>query len=112
MTWKTLSRKALINALARQPSSFRLLDIRPQEQFNEAHIPGSKHYNCVELRRFAEQTARATPIVLVCRRGRTSCHAAMWLDQLGFTGVYSLEDGIEGLQKNAPEWLIDTESEN
>ena len=112
MTWKTLSREALIDALAQQPSSIRLLDIRPREQFDRLHIPGSQHYDCIRLRRFAEQTAHDTPIVLVCRRGRTSRHAAMWLDQLGFTAVYSLEDGIEGMQQHVPDELVATEKES
>ena len=105
MTWKTLTRTALIQSLAQQPSSFRLLDIRSKEQFDSVHITGSQHYDCLSLRCFAEQTASDIPIVLICRRGRTSCHAAAWFDQLGFSAVYSLEDGIEGMQQHAPEWL-------
>ena len=109
MTWKTLTRTALIEALAQQPSSLRLLDIRSKEQFDSVHITGSQHYDCLRLRCFAEQTACDTPIVLICRRGRTSCHAAAWFDQLGFSAVYSLKDGIEGMQQHAPEWLIGAE---
>lgn len=112
MTWKTLSRKALIDALVQSPSSFRLLDIRPREQFDLGHVSGSQHCDCIGLRRFAEQTGLDTNIVIICRRGRTSCHAAMWLDQLGFTAVFSLDGGIEGLQQHAPEWLVNTEEES
>lgn len=112
MVWKTLNRKAFIDILEQRPSAVRVLDIRPQEQFDAAHVRGSQHYDCVRLRRFAEHAAHDTPIVLICRCGRTSCHAAMWFDQLGFTAIHSLDGGIEGMQQYAPEWLIGTEKES
>lgn len=112
MTWRTISCKAFIAALSQPQPPFRLLDIRGREQFDTAHVRGSQHYDCLRLRHFAEQASPDTPLVLICRRGRTSRHAAMWLDQLGFTAIHSLEDGIDGIQQCAPELLVKTEKES
>lgn len=112
MTWRTMNRMAFIKALAQPQMPFKLLDIRSKEQFDTFHIRGSQYCDCLCLRYFAEQAARDTPLVLICRRGRTSRHAAMWLDQLGFTAINSLDDGIEGIQRYAPELLVKTEKES
>lgn len=111
MTWHVMSRVSFAEALAQPEIPFLLLDIRTKEQFDCVHVRGSLHCDSLNLRAFAEQTVRHTPFILICRRGISSRHAAMWLDQLGFTAIYTLNGGVEGLQQHMPELLTRTEEE-
>ena len=110
MPWHTISHQTLIKELIQPSRPFQLVDIRPKEQFDAGHVRGSVHLNCLALRRFAEQAHHHTPVVLICRRGRTSRHAAMWLHQLGFTAVYSLSEGFDALLPHIPEHVERTEA--
>lgn len=111
MTWQVMSRASFAEVLAQPEVPFLLLDIRTREQFDTVHVRGSQHCDSLNLRAFAEQAARNTPLILICRRGISSRHAAMWFDQLGFSTIHTLNGGVEGLQQHMPDLLITTEKE-
>lgn len=80
-----------------------IVDIRDEDVFAEGHIPGACLFDSLAFRKFAAAADRDMPLVIVCYRGRTSRHAAMWLIAEGFTQVYSLEGGMGAWRHFAPD---------
>lgn len=77
-----------------------VLDVRPQEQRQEWHIPGSIHVDVYAQLKAGERAdlsqfamAHGTPIVTVCAAGKVSQLAARQLASEGYT-VYSLQGGM------------------
>ena len=78
-----------------------LIDISPRDNFEKAHIPGSRH---VAMSQFDPENkkltaAKALPVVLVCKTGQTAGDAAKRLKKAGFEQVYVLDGGIGGWQQ-------------
>jgi len=83
-----------------------LLDVRPSEQFNICHLPGSinapwkhfeKHVQTVTERAEAEGSdGSPVPLHVVCRRGNDSQRAVAFLHDLGFTHAFDMVGGVEG----------------
>ena len=78
-----------------------LLDIRTEEEFEEAHIEDSINiplqsllYNIDELQDYNEKD-----IVVYCRSGHRSITACNLLFMEGFDKLYNLEEGIQGYLK-------------
>lgn len=83
-----------------------LLDIREQDEYDLAHIPGSLHvprgilegacdwgYNETEP---TLASSRDQDIVVICRSGNRSALAALTLKEMGFKNIRSLKTGIRG----------------
>ena len=76
-----------------------LLDVRTQEEFTEAHIPGAVYADWYQddfLDKVQElcPIEKGIPLVVYCRTGRRSAEAAAALSKAGYT-VYNLLGGIE-----------------
>jgi adenylyltransferase/sulfurtransferase len=72
-----------------------IVDVREAFEYEIARIEGSKLISLGELRsRFGEFPAD-DEIILVCKSGTRSAHAAELLRTAGFTRAYSLEGGID-----------------
>ena len=75
-----------------------LLDVRTDEEFTEAHIPGAANADWYQ-EDFLDQVQKLcpvgnrTPLVVYCRTGRRSAEAAAALSKAGYT-VYNLLGGI------------------
>ena len=68
-----------------------LLDVRTPEEFASGHLPAAVNIPVQELaRRMGELEAKERPIVLYCRSGNRSNHAAGILKRAGFTAVHDL----------------------
>lgn len=84
-------------------SDLLILDIRPQQGFEEWHIPGSEHIEVYdELKddplsavEALEQLPRDSEIVTVCRVGKVSAIATDVLKEMGYEAA-TLVDGMEG----------------
>ena len=78
-----------------------VLDVRAAADFEKGHIPGAKNVALPQLA--PEQkllaTAKARPVVLVCKSGQTTEGAAGKLRKAGFERVFVLEGGIDGWQQ-------------
>lgn len=78
-----------------------LLDARPREQFNSAHIPGAISMPLNEIPAYADQLDRNQLIVTYC--GNYHCpistKAATELMSLGFTNVWDYKGGIKEWQE-------------
>lgn len=78
-----------------------VLDIRPREQFEEWHVPGSRHIGGYEALKEGRSDVYADltvpddgPLVTVCGAGKTSAHAARQLRKQG-KDAYSLKGGLQ-----------------
>ncbi|WP_149195158.1 rhodanese-like domain-containing protein [Luteimonas suaedae] len=78
-----------------------VVDLRPMADFEKGHIPGSKNVQMSQFDPESKQlnTAKALPVVLVCKTGQTASGAASRLKKAGFEQVYVLDGGIAGWQQ-------------
>lgn len=75
-----------------------VVDIRAQNDFQQGHISGSKSVLMSQFDPENKQlaSAKALPVVVVCKTGMTAVGAAKRLVKAGFEQVYVLDGGIEG----------------
>ena len=76
-------------ALMDSESDYIILDVRTEEEFNEAHIEGAVLIPDYEISAKAESilTDKEQLILVYCRSGRRSKNAAKELATLGYTNV-------------------------
>ena len=76
-------------ALMDSESNYIILDVRTEEEFNEAHIEGAVLIPDYEIATKAESilTDKEQLILVYCRSGRRSKNAAKELATLGYTNV-------------------------
>jgi rhodanese-related sulfurtransferase len=87
--------------LCSTPSRFQFFDLRANP------VPVHKHIDILLKKATAERPAhlpahlkaadKAAPVVLVCENGKTSEACARDLEAAGFTNVYVIAGGVEGL---------------
>ncbi len=93
---------------------FVLIDVREREEHDAGYIPGSVLIprGVIEFRiinpEFWDNEGMYEPlkdesIILYCRSGNRSALAAEALEKLGFTNVYSLDEGFNGWKELHPE---------
>jgi cysteine synthase/rhodanese-related sulfurtransferase len=75
-----------------------VLDVRPREEYDEAHIPGAYNVPLVELGDENGIEAilprdRDAPILSVCQRGNASLSGLLFLKSLGYRNVRSVDGG-------------------
>jgi rhodanese-related sulfurtransferase len=73
-----------------------VLDVREDDEFREAHIPGSIHIPYGELLERLGELPRDRPIAAVCSGGKRSGLAASLLQRDGFEGVVHIGNGVDG----------------
>ncbi|MEE2636819.1 MAG: pyridoxal-phosphate dependent enzyme [Acidobacteriota bacterium] len=75
-----------------------VLDVRPADQYDEAHIPGAINMPLSELGANPEYLAvlprdLEAPILSVCQRGNASLSGVLFLKSLGYRNVRSMTGG-------------------
>ena len=86
---------------------------RPEEWYQTGVIEGSQLLTFVDangrvqenfLSRFTADVAKNDPVILICRTGsRTSTLARHLVEELGYTNVFNVDDGInQWLRENRP----------
>lgn len=73
----------------------QLVDVRYQDEWDEAFIPGASHVPLSDIRDRMDELDRTRDIVVYCRSGRRSQVGAFLLSQNGFR-AYSMDGGILG----------------
>lgn len=78
-----------------------VIDVSPINDFEKAHIVGSRHLALSQFDPGHKLLAKAKeqPVVLVCRNGVTSGNPAKQLVKAGFARVHMLEGGIAAWQQ-------------
>ena len=74
-----------------------VMDVRPYEQYREAHLPGAVNVPLKELRADVAAAVlpadRGAPILSVCQRGNASLSGLLYLKSLGYRDVRSMTGG-------------------
>lgn len=73
----------------------KIVDIRDDQSFEQAHIPGAFHLNNGSIQRFMDANDFDTPVIVVCYHGHSSQQAAQYMLHQGFEEVYSMDGGFE-----------------
>lgn len=78
-----------------------VIDVSPFNDFEKAHIVGSKHIAMSQLDPENKTLAKAKdlPIAVVCRSGMTAAGVAKRLVKAGFAKVFLLDGGIAAWQQ-------------
>jgi rhodanese-related sulfurtransferase len=79
--------------VSKQRSSFHLLDVREQDEWDAGHIEGSQHIPLGELGERLDEVPRDRTVVAVCRTGSRSDRAASGLRQYGYAAE-NLDGGV------------------
>jgi rhodanese-related sulfurtransferase len=72
----------------------QLVDVREQEEWNEAHIPGTLHIPLGDLARRTGELDASRPVVAVCRSGNRSKTAVQILERAGIKDASSMAGGV------------------
>ena len=78
-----------------QDGKSSVIDVRPSEQYQEAHIPGALSLPLSELGDDLSvlPSDLATPVLSVCQRGNNSLSGVLLLKSLGYRNVRSITGG-------------------
>lgn len=73
-----------------------LLDVRSHQEYNEEHLPGAININLYDLKKeiIDKIKNKETTIVVYCSCGVRSKKAKEILEELGYTEVYNLKEGL------------------
>lgn len=78
------------------PEGLVILDVRREEEYDEAHIPGAVNidsYN-YDFESRLDGLDRSAPYVVYCRTDNRSADVLLLMQELGFTEVYEIDGGI------------------
>ena len=81
-------------AAALESGSHTLLDVREQDEWDEAHIEGSIHIPMNELAKRASEIPADKPIYTICHSGGRSLYVIEPLKALGHKQPLSLTGGV------------------
>ena len=70
------------------------IDIREQEEFDQARIPGAKLLPMSEINRRIDELPKDREVVIYCRTGNRSSYLLTILVQHGFSNLINLDGGI------------------
>ncbi len=79
-----------------------LVDVRTAEEFKSGYIPGAINISLQELNQKMNKIPKDKPVVVYCRSGNRSAHAAQVLLQAGYTEVLDLGGIFEWSRAGLP----------
>lgn len=94
---KELTAKEAAALIAKPPKEgLNIIDVRTPAEFASGHIEGAKNldYFGEHLEKLLLQQNRQMPTLLYCGSGKRSAGALDMMQQMGFTRIYHLTDGI------------------
>ncbi len=81
-------------ATALENDTHVLLDVREQDEWDEAHIDGAVHIPMSELMERLGELSTDKPLHIMCHSGGRSLYAVQYLSQAGHKDPKSLAGGI------------------
>ena len=89
----------------RDDSNVKLIDVREDNEWNEAHAAGAIHLGKGIIERDIETTVpdKDTELILYCGGGYRSALAADVLQQMGYTNVFSMAGGWKAWKDSGAE---------
>lgn len=81
---------------------FCLLDVRSRREYSEFHLKGSINIPLLELKKKIINVIKQKDkkILVCCQSGIRSKKAIIIMENLGYTNVYNLKNGLENIEKN------------
>ncbi len=83
----------------RDSGEHQLIDVREEEEYAAAHIPGTINIPLSEFPARIDEISEESSVFLVCNTGVRSSQAALFLAGMGYEDLYNLEDGTKGWMK-------------
>ena len=105
--WRASGREVRANATAtvkdlaevyEAEGGSRVVDVRQRDEWDEGHVPGSRHVFLGDLAKRMADVPRDGDAIVVCRSGNRASIAASLLDRAGIRAVPVTEGGV-------PDWL-------
>lgn len=79
-----------------------LVDVRTAEEYREGYIPGAINISVQELGNKLNKIPKDKPVIVYCRSGSRSAHAAQSLIAAGYSEVYDLGGLFECARQGLP----------
>ncbi len=82
-----------LNEMIQNNEDFQLIDVREPHEYSAANIGGE----LISLQTIPEkigQIDKNKKVVVMCRSGKRSANAILYLQQQGYNNLYNLEGGI------------------
>ena len=79
-----------------------LVDVRTAEEYREGAIPGAINISVQELSAKLNKIPKDKPVIVYCRSGSRSAHAAQSLLAAGYSEVYDLGGLFEWARQGLP----------
>jgi rhodanese-related sulfurtransferase len=76
--------------------ALQVIDVRNDWELAITSVPFAKHIVLDDLPQRLDEVAKGEPIVVMCRSGGRSMHAALFLEANGWENIINLEGGILG----------------
>lgn len=83
---------------------FQLIDVRENEEYEQANIDG-EHIVLGTIPANIDKISKDKDVVVMCRSGKRSANAIMFLEQNGFDNLFNLEGGILAYKAEIDETL-------
>jgi rhodanese-related sulfurtransferase len=83
-----------------QMKGITLLDIRPDKEYRQGHIPGSIRITLDDLGSKGRKLRKDKDIVVYCQNGNRSIWAIKRLMGMGFKNLYNLRGGYLGWKRS------------
>lgn len=84
-----------------QDNDALLIDVREAHELANGMLEDAKHIpmNHIPARINELESAKSSPIVLICRSGQRSMQVGQYLEQSGFSDLINLQNGMNGWAK-------------
>ena len=94
MSDQTVPEIDVLEAQNRTEDGALLVDVREQNEYDDAHIPGSILLPLSEFAQRYEELPKDKPLIMQCRSGARSGQATEFLLQNGYSDVVNMAGGI------------------
>jgi len=91
-----------LNKFLQTASAPVLIDVRENEELEFGVLDGASHIPMQQVagKLNALEKNKTDTIILICRSGRRSAQVGQFLEQMGFTDLINLSDGMNGWASN------------
>ena len=76
-----------------------LLDVRPDKEYEQGHIPGAVHVPLVDIGNKVKKLKKDKELVVYCRTGNQSIWAIKRLMGMGYKNLYYLKGGYSAWKR-------------
>ncbi len=82
-----------------QKKGIVLLDVRPDKEYGQGHIPGAVHVPLTDIGNKVKKLKKDKELVVYCRSGNQSIWAIKRLMGMGYKNLYNLKGGYSAWKK-------------